>query len=72
MYRISYVLDDSYRVIETISREKANQEYMELCNDPCVIYRFAVEKDFLSQYRVEKILETLPSSPTSIMVKLHL
>ena len=36
MYRISYVFDDSFRVIETISREKANQEYMELCNDPCV------------------------------------
>ena len=36
MYVIRYVQDDSFKTIETISRDKANQEYAELCNDPTV------------------------------------
>lgn len=36
MYVIRYVQNDALRTIETISKEKANQEYQELCYDPTV------------------------------------
>jgi len=36
MYIIRFVQFDSFRTIETISRDKANQEYRELCCDPTV------------------------------------
>ncbi len=36
MYIIRYVKEDSFRTIETISKEKANTEYKELCSDPSV------------------------------------
>lgn len=36
MYIIRFVQDDALRVIETISRERANQEYAERAYDPTV------------------------------------
>lgn len=33
MYIIRYVQFDSFKTIETVSQEKANAEYKELCND---------------------------------------
>ena len=36
MYTIRFVRDDSLQYIETTSKEKANQEYLELASDPYV------------------------------------
>jgi hypothetical protein len=36
MYVLRFVKDDNFRTIETISRDKANAEYKELCSDPSV------------------------------------
>ena len=36
MYIISYVFEDAYRTIECSNKETANQEYLELLNDPAV------------------------------------
>lgn len=36
MYTIQFVRDDNLNYIETISKNKANTEYFELCNDPTV------------------------------------